>query len=83
MISPDIDADAATVHAAEESAMELFVGYGGRETPTGRPCCAPNWMPSRLKRSTLRTGPKFGPPPFQWIHPLTFIGTARTGEGIG
>ena len=83
MISPDIDADAARVHAAEESAMELFVGYGGPRDPTDRPCCDRNWMPSRLKRSTLRTVPKFGPPPFQWIHPLTFIGQVRTGEGIG
>ena len=35
MSSPDIDADAATVHAAEESAMELFVGYGGPRDPHG------------------------------------------------
>jgi hypothetical protein len=56
---------------------------GGREIPTDRHCCARNWMPSRLKGSTLSTGPKFGRPPFQWIHPLTFIGLARTGEGIG
>jgi hypothetical protein len=36
MISPDIDAGAARVHAAEESVREPFVGYGAKFGVTDR-----------------------------------------------
>ena len=83
MISPDIDADAARVHAAE-SAMELFVGYGGPKILTDRPCCDRNWMLFALETLNAAYRSKVRPPTFSVDTPpdIHWTGAHRGGNWI-
>ena len=84
MISTDFDADAAAVHAAEESAVELFVGYGWPRDPHG-----PQLLSSELDAFALETldaayQSKVRPPTFSADTPpdIHWTGAHRGGNWI-
>jgi hypothetical protein len=84
MISPDLDAEATTVHAAEQSAIELLVGYGGPRDPHGPPLLRSELDAFALERLNAEYRSKVRPPTFSVDTPpdIHWTGAHRGGNWI-
>jgi hypothetical protein len=82
VISPDIDAEAATVHAAEESARELLVGYEGPRDPHGPPLLRSELDAFALETLNAKYRSKVRPPTFSVDTPPDIQASSVTCVGI-